>query len=126
MTTAPDWTLAACIGHNPEVFFPAKTVRNRHAWDEPRAICQPCPIRDACLAWALETGQVDGMWGGLDERQRAALMPKRPPVLAGCGTYAAATRHQKRGEPLDDACIEARRAKNLEYAQAARNRKASA
>jgi WhiB family redox-sensing transcriptional regulator len=57
--TAPNWTQAACIDHEPELWFPSDPGRCGDAWDEPRAICSTCPIRDACLEWALETGQVD-------------------------------------------------------------------
>jgi hypothetical protein len=31
------------------------------------------------------------------------------PVTEPCGTYAAARRHQRHGEPLDDACRDALR-----------------
>lgn len=123
--TAPDWSEAACIGHNPELFFPAKTVRNRHAWDEPRAICQPCPIRDACLTWALETGQADGMWGGMDERQRAALrksQPKPRPIKHGTpGDHRA---HLSRGESSCTACWAAAKAENTRQNAKAAERRA--
>ena len=43
-------------------------------------------------------------------KTRAASKPVKPPAEpAPCGTYAAAGRHKRRGEPLDDACRQARR-----------------
>ena len=30
-------------------------------------------MKDACLAWALESGQDAGVWGGLSEDERRAL-----------------------------------------------------
>ncbi|WP_306574024.1 WhiB family transcriptional regulator [Isoptericola croceus] len=42
--------------------------------DEHRAkqICRTCPVTEPCLAQALEVPERWGVWGGLDERQRAA------------------------------------------------------
>jgi WhiB family redox-sensing transcriptional regulator len=74
-TLAPDWTGAACLGVEPETFFPIAPRRAALAEHEAeaKAICQPCPLRDTCLAWALDTGQDHGVWGGLTEHERAAL-----------------------------------------------------
>jgi hypothetical protein len=35
---------------------------------------RPCPVRPQCLAFALRTRQVDGIWDGVskEERHRAA------------------------------------------------------
>ena len=43
------------------------------------------------------------------KRYRDAKRGGPPREPAPCGTYAAARRHQRRGEPLDDACAEALR-----------------
>jgi WhiB family transcriptional regulator, redox-sensing transcriptional regulator len=32
------------------------------------AICGTCPVRDACLAFAVRTGQQYGIWGGQPEQ----------------------------------------------------------
>jgi Transcription factor WhiB len=32
--------------------------------DEALTVCQLCPIQHACLAYAIRTGQVYGVWGG--------------------------------------------------------------
>lgn len=37
-----------------------------------KAICAACPVLDDCLAFAIETNQPSGVWGGhtSDERKR--------------------------------------------------------
>jgi len=57
-----DWRhRAACRDEDPELFFQAK------------AVCRRCPVAEPCIAWALETGQDSGVWGGLSEDERRAL-----------------------------------------------------
>jgi WhiB family redox-sensing transcriptional regulator len=36
-------------------------------------VCRRCDVREPCLAWALESGQDHGVWGGLSEDERRAL-----------------------------------------------------
>jgi WhiB family redox-sensing transcriptional regulator len=38
-----------------------------------KAICATCRVRRECLAFALQTGQVHGIWGGTTEHERAAV-----------------------------------------------------
>jgi hypothetical protein len=38
-----------------------------------RGVCATCPVRRSCLAYALATGEPDGVWGGLDEAERVWL-----------------------------------------------------
>jgi WhiB family redox-sensing transcriptional regulator len=69
-----DWTFAACRGVDPELFFPVGT--SGPAVEQATAakfVCGSCPIRSACLAWALETGQEAGVWGGASEDERRAM-----------------------------------------------------
>jgi len=40
---------------------------------EAKAVCRRCPVSGECLAWALASGQDDGVWGGLSEDERRAL-----------------------------------------------------
>jgi WhiB family transcriptional regulator, redox-sensing transcriptional regulator len=40
-------------------------------------VCRQCSVADACLRWALESGQDSGVWGGLSEDERRALKRRR-------------------------------------------------
>lgn len=42
-------------------------------------ICPPCPVRAECLGHALEHREEYGVWGGVTERGRRALMKGRRP-----------------------------------------------
>ncbi|GGS91404.1 hypothetical protein GCM10010270_74430 [Streptomyces violaceus] len=43
-----------------------------------KAICTSCPVRTECLAHALEHRTEHGIWGGMTERERRALLQRRP------------------------------------------------
>ncbi|HEV3067797.1 MAG TPA: WhiB family transcriptional regulator [Streptosporangiaceae bacterium] len=40
---------------------------------EAKAICATCRVRRECLAFALRTGQIHGIWGGTTEHERTGL-----------------------------------------------------
>lgn len=65
---------AACRDEDPELFFP---VGNKGPAllqiEEAKVVCQRCPVRDECLAWALRAGQEAGVCGGMSEDERRAL-----------------------------------------------------
>ena len=42
-----------------------------------KVVCNRCPVTAQCLAWALETGQDAGVWGGMSEDERRALKRRR-------------------------------------------------
>jgi WhiB family transcriptional regulator, redox-sensing transcriptional regulator len=42
--------------------------------EQAKAICRRCPHRKACLAWALETGQQFGIWGGANPEDRDRML----------------------------------------------------
>ncbi len=65
---------AACAELDPRMFFPVGTTG--HALDEiaeAKAVCAHCPVRTACLQFALSTNQEFGVWGGKDEDERRSL-----------------------------------------------------
>ena len=70
-----DWRFgAACRVEDPELFFPvgeAEPARLQAL--AAKAVCAACSVNASCLAWALQTGQETGIWGGLDEVERRAL-----------------------------------------------------
>ena len=66
-----------CAGAPTELFFAGKD--DPLAVAQAKAVCngtpgghQVCPVRDACLAFALE-GDEFGVWGGRSERQRRVI-----------------------------------------------------
>ncbi|MGH2728418.1 MAG: WhiB family transcriptional regulator [Actinomycetota bacterium] len=59
----------SCRGVDPELFFPSSEEQAIPA----KAICGACPVRLACLAFAIERNERFGIWGGLSERERARL-----------------------------------------------------
>lgn len=69
------WALAACQAIDPDLFFPI-SGRGRAEVDVARArqICHHCQVRSKCLDFALATGPVHGIWGGLTETERQALL----------------------------------------------------
>jgi WhiB family transcriptional regulator, redox-sensing transcriptional regulator len=75
-TVPPVLASAACKGADPDLFFApdAERVTDRQRRvAQAKAICAGCPVRAACLDWALETGQAFGVWGGADEDERRAM-----------------------------------------------------
>lgn len=64
---------AACKGLDPAMFFPARG----EAAAEAKALCATCPVREACLEYALVGGEAFGVWGGLSERQRKTIRARR-------------------------------------------------
>ena len=68
----PEWTLAAlCAQIDPDLWFPEKG--DRTAGVRAKQLCQGCPSRLPCLAYALENREPYGVWGGLSERERRGL-----------------------------------------------------
>lgn len=63
------------MGTDPELFFPLAGMDARPALSVCREVC---PVRAQCLEYALETGQVDGIWGGVrQDRLREMLQERR-------------------------------------------------
>lgn len=45
-----------------------------------KKICRPCPVRLECLAYSLDYECERGVWGGMTERERRALLRRHPNV----------------------------------------------
>lgn len=58
---------AACRDAEPELFFPDTRTETEAA--RTRAWCSACPVRTACLEYAMDHGEY-GIWGGLSEQER--------------------------------------------------------
>lgn len=78
-----DWRhRAACRDEDPELFFPIGTTGPALLQiSEAKAVCRRCDALNECLAWALDSEQDAGVWGGLDEDERRALKRRRVHAL---------------------------------------------
>ena len=71
-----EWTgKAVCAGGDPDTLFVTGAAQREAA-----KICQACPVRLECLADALDHRIEYGVWGGMTERQRRAVLKKSPEV----------------------------------------------
>jgi WhiB family redox-sensing transcriptional regulator len=66
---------AACRSKDPDALFVQGAAQNRA-----KSICLGCPVRAECLADALDNRVEFGVWGGMTERERRALLRRRPDV----------------------------------------------
>jgi WhiB family redox-sensing transcriptional regulator len=115
----PDWSAAECSGLT-HLFFTEVGETQEPA----KAVCRDCPIRQACLEYALDNGETHGIWGGLSPRERRAYRRRHPrprrlvPIIHGTTSgYALEIRRQL--TPCD-AC---RRANNVATRESRERRK---
>jgi WhiB family redox-sensing transcriptional regulator len=69
----------ACNGIDPETFFLEPNARgvNKYTTEQKAiAICNTCPVKQACLDHALNVPEVFGVWGGKTEKQRELIAQK--------------------------------------------------
>lgn len=64
---------AACQGVDPDIFYPVSDEEAGPA----KTICAQCPVREACLEYALANRERDGVWGGATERERRRIVRQR-------------------------------------------------
>ncbi|MEE1838123.1 WhiB family transcriptional regulator [Streptomyces sp. SP17KL33] len=65
---------AACRNETSDLFFPVgNTGPALEQIENAKAVCRTCPVLAQCLAFALETGQDAGVWGGMSEDERRSL-----------------------------------------------------
>lgn len=91
-----DWAgLGACVERDPDALF-VKGAAQQQA----KMVCQRCPVIAECLADALDNRTEFGVWGGMTERERRALLRNNPQVqswwqlfsVAGASRAATASR----------------------------------
>lgn len=72
-----DWAKkAACLGMNPEIFYPDSDEIHSKVTKLALSICQGCPVRAECLTHAVNNDESFGIWGGLSLRSRRKLTKK--------------------------------------------------
>ena len=62
-----------CRAYPPATFFPSDGV----GVDLARRICDTCPVKAACLEYALVNRIDHGVWGGCSERERRRILKRR-------------------------------------------------
>lgn len=72
-----DWAVAAKCRGTGDILFAEGAAQRRV-----RILCDDCPVRRECLAEALDNELEWGVWGGLTERERRALLRRRPDVTS--------------------------------------------
>ena len=75
------WDLAACRGQDASSFFAPAYFEKRaekHAREAvAKSFCRGCAVRETCLEYALELRDPHGVWGGLNEMERRAVLRRR-------------------------------------------------
>jgi WhiB family redox-sensing transcriptional regulator len=65
---------ASCRGSDANLFFSPTHLETReerlHRESQAKSICTQCPVRNACLDFALTTREPHGIWGGMNELER--------------------------------------------------------
>lgn len=69
--------VALCKTSKPDELFVRGAEQHKA-----KVVCGACPVRAECLAEALDNEIEWGVWGGLTERERRALLRKRPNVTS--------------------------------------------
>jgi len=88
-----EWvTKARCRSKNPDDVFDSGAAQKRAT-----VICRGCLVVAECLADALDHHMEWGIWGGLTERQRRALVKEHPEVVSWSDFFAARRNRRKTG-----------------------------
>jgi WhiB family redox-sensing transcriptional regulator len=75
---------AQCLANDPDDLFVRGAAQKKAA----AAICRHCPVIVECAADALDNRVEFGVWGGMTERQRRALLNSRPDVASWADLFA--------------------------------------
>jgi WhiB family redox-sensing transcriptional regulator len=68
---------ALCKATDPDELFVRGAAQRKAA-----VICRHCPVMQECGADALDNKVEFGVWGGMTERQRRALLKQHPEVVS--------------------------------------------
>ena len=91
-TWVQEWAqLGACRSAEPDALF----VRGA-AQQLAKQVCMACPVIAECLADSLDNHTEFGIWGGMTERERRALLKRRPDVVSWRSLFEADRSRQER------------------------------
>ena len=80
---------ALCRQSDPDQLFVRGAAQRKAA-----VICRHCPVITECGADALDNRVEFGVWGGMTERQRRALLKQHPEVVSWAEFFAAQRKHR--------------------------------
>jgi WhiB family transcriptional regulator, redox-sensing transcriptional regulator len=83
---------ARCLSRDPEDLFVRGAAQRKAT-----SICRECPVVAECLADALDNHMEFGIWGGLTERQRRALLKQHPEVVSWSDYFTAVRKRRNIG-----------------------------
>jgi WhiB family transcriptional regulator, redox-sensing transcriptional regulator len=83
---------ALCRAADPDELFVRGAAQRKAA-----VICRHCPVMLECGADALDNRVEFGVWGGMTERQRRALLKQHPEVVSWSEFFAAQRKHRSVG-----------------------------
>lgn len=94
-----DWRVrASCRDEDPDQLF-VRGAEQRKA----KLVCMGCPVRTECLAEALDSRIEFGVWGGMTERERRALLRRRPDVASWAELLESARRKHLNFDEVEEA-----------------------
>lgn len=80
---------ALCRSADPDQLFVRGAAQRKAA-----VICRHCPVIAECGADALDNRVEFGVWGGMTERQRRALLKQHPDVVSWADFFANQRKHR--------------------------------
>jgi WhiB family transcriptional regulator, redox-sensing transcriptional regulator len=80
---------ARCRQTDPDELFVRGAAQRKAA-----VICRHCPVIAECGADALDNRVEFGVWGGMTERQRRALLKQHPEVVSWSDFFSAQRKHR--------------------------------
>jgi WhiB family redox-sensing transcriptional regulator len=87
-----DWAQrGACGSSDPDALFVQGAAQQ-----QAKTVCLGCPVIAECLADALDNRTEFGVWGGMTERERRALLKRRPDIRSWRTLFESARARQDR------------------------------
>jgi WhiB family redox-sensing transcriptional regulator len=74
-----DWrSQGECLSADPDLFFPiSATGSSGSQIAQAKAVCARCEVRQECMGFALDHGDMQGIWGGTTDDERRKLRRAR-------------------------------------------------
>jgi WhiB family redox-sensing transcriptional regulator len=100
------WSDAACSTADPELFFPVSSLGPAlRQVAQAKALCARCHVQQACLGYALDTGPVQGIWGGTTEAERQLVRQRERKARAPLAQEPGSWPGPRAASPVAVTCI---------------------